>query len=99
MCRNPGVLTYDWTKNGGQVRTRLIYAAPTALPRLSALESPIRMRRSQRWDDQCSPRADHIRGGESFHDALLHNLSDPGPPGVVRIRVGLRQIRSGPSRQ
>jgi hypothetical protein len=20
MCRNPGVLTYDWTKNGGQVR-------------------------------------------------------------------------------
>ena len=19
MCRNPGVLTYDWTKNGGQV--------------------------------------------------------------------------------
>jgi putative transposase len=20
MCRNPGVLTYDWTKNGGQVK-------------------------------------------------------------------------------
>jgi hypothetical protein len=22
MCRNPGVLTYDWTKNGGQVSSR-----------------------------------------------------------------------------
>ena len=22
MCRNPGVLTYDWIKNGGQVSSR-----------------------------------------------------------------------------
>jgi ATP-dependent DNA helicase RecG len=26
MCRNPGVLTYDWTKNGGQVSSVLLFA-------------------------------------------------------------------------
>src|SRR5713226_7317738 len=25
MCRNPGVLTYDWTKNGGQVSLTHIF--------------------------------------------------------------------------
>jgi hypothetical protein len=39
MCRNPGVLTYDWTKNGGQVKTnsacpyfQLTYPAQLAKP-------------------------------------------------------------------
>src|SRR6266850_3172682 len=81
------------------LRTGLTYGAPTALPRLSARESPIRMRRSQRWDDTCSPRADPIRGGESFHDAVLQNLAEHGARGRARIAVGLRQIRSGAGRQ